>query len=297
MIASRTSAALRRDAKALLRRAGLGGVLTAYRRVRPHPDTRPSPGATSAPLLSPRDEIAHAHLRGEGVEIGALHMPVRVPPGVFVKYVDNTSRIDNVRRFPELDPSQILQPDYLGDGLHLGFLEDDSQDFVIANHVLEHAPVPLRVLDNWARVLKPEGCLLVSVPMAETCFDAGRVPHDIAHHIEDHRLSLASDTSEAAGRELAEHNLEHYVEWVSISEPAIIRERGDVLTPSTEEEFRARAEALQSQNIEIHYHAFDAQRFESLLKHFCSQLRPAFDIVELRDAGTEAIALLRRRAA
>jgi len=49
----------------------------------------------------------------------------------------------------------------------------DHFDYVSACHVLEHIPNPKLTLVEWARVLKPAGCLLIVVPNAEKSLRQG----------------------------------------------------------------------------------------------------------------------------
>lgn len=44
---------------------------------------------------------------------------------------------------------------------------DESADTIIARHIMEHAIDPVTVLDNWKRVLKPGGRLIVAAPNEE----------------------------------------------------------------------------------------------------------------------------------
>ena len=150
-----------------------------------------------------RRYLASRHLRGDGIEIGAMHFPLPPHRGMRVKYVDNTSLEDSIAKFPELRGQNLVRPDFIEDGFELASFSPASQDFVIANHVLEHAPNPLRTLSNWVRVLRPGGALLVSVPLAEACFDRGRTETTLGHLLQDFQ---------ATTEQLAARNLVHYVD-------------------------------------------------------------------------------------
>jgi SAM-dependent methyltransferase len=53
-------------------------------------------------------------------------------------------------------------------------VEDASYDFVLASHVLEHCANPLKVLQEWRRVLKPSGVLFMVLPDRRFTFDHRR---------------------------------------------------------------------------------------------------------------------------
>jgi hypothetical protein len=59
-----------------------------------------------------------------------------------VRYVDYVTREENLRKFPELDPRTLVTPDIVDDGFVLANVPAESQQFVAANHVLEHASNP-----------------------------------------------------------------------------------------------------------------------------------------------------------
>jgi ubiquinone/menaquinone biosynthesis C-methylase UbiE len=43
-------------------------------------------------------------------------------------------------------------------------LDDNSVDFVISSHVIEHFPDPIKALKEWYRVVKPGGYLYIIAP-------------------------------------------------------------------------------------------------------------------------------------
>src|SRR6266481_1911809 len=53
---------------------------------------------------------------------------------------------------------------FVAEACDLSMIPDGAYDFVLASHVLEHVANPLRALQEWKRVLVPEGTVLVIVP-------------------------------------------------------------------------------------------------------------------------------------
>src|SRR6185369_16416208 len=166
------------------------------------------------PSYSARKKAAFRYLRGQGVEIGALHCPLEVPPGVVVKYVDYATREENIKKYPELDESRIVVTDHVADGFELSCIQNVSQDFIIANHVLEHAPNPLQALLNWSSALKSNGFLFLTLPNGGKSFDYGQKITTAEHIVEDYELAKAGQM-----QAFAERNREHYKEFVGISIP------------------------------------------------------------------------------
>src|SRR6266566_4993136 len=83
-----------------------------------------------------RDDLSFRYLRGDGIEIGALFNPLRVPPEARVTYVDHAG-LDELREiYSEHD--WVQAPDVIDEGERLEKFAHESVDFVIANHMLEH---------------------------------------------------------------------------------------------------------------------------------------------------------------
>jgi SAM-dependent methyltransferase len=127
--------------------------LTARRRRRTH---RRSAGPGAHRPFRSRAEVADAYLAGDGIEIGALHQPLAVPERARVSYVDRLPVEELRRHYRELDGLPLVDVDIVTDGERLAPLGDDTQDFVIANHMLEHCENPLGALLHMFRVLRIE---------------------------------------------------------------------------------------------------------------------------------------------
>jgi predicted SAM-dependent methyltransferase len=191
-----------------------------------------------------REDLAVRYLRGEGIEVGALHHPLWIPPGAHVRYVDHMSRDELLRAAEGVygRSTEVVETDVVDDGACLAKFADESVDFVIANHVLEHIEDPIRALRNWARVVRSNGVLLITLPDARhTWFDAPRQRTTIEHVLRDN----------ADGPAISHE--EHFREWARVAEglPA--------------ERIEGRMAELAESAWEIHYHAWDLEGFLDLL--------------------------------
>ncbi len=147
-----------------------------------------------------RRELGLRYIRGRGIEIGAAASPLSVSRKVKVAYVDRYSQTEfteyvHSALFDGYDRKSVLAQavriDIADDGETLATIGDETQDFVIANHVLEHTQDPLGTLQNWFRVLKPGGVLFMAVPEKRLTFDAPRPVTPLSHLIDDHENGVA----------------------------------------------------------------------------------------------------------
>jgi SAM-dependent methyltransferase len=240
-------------------------------------------------LNETRRRLALRHLpaSGLGLEIGALHCPLPLPPGARARYLDR-HRVEALRRLRADAGAGIVDTDILADGFTLGCIADASQDFVIANHVLEHASDALGALDHWLRVLRPDGVLFVAVPIGARCADRGRTATPLEHFIDDHRIAAAGDW-----QTLRERNRAHVEEHLDVAAPALARERGEPWTPprggAREREI---ARLLGADASQIHHHVFTPESFAALL----GLLAPAARIERVARSSVEIVGIARKVA-
>ena len=239
-------------------------------------------------VFDKREKLARQWLHGTGLEIGALHRPLKVPETVTVRYVDCVTREQNIEKFPELPVMDIVPVTVIDDGFELSSIEDCSYDFVIANHVLEHSPNPIQVLKNWVRVLRPDGILFTTIPVAEKCFDKGRSLTTIEHLIDDHQLYMNN-----AEEEILERNKEHLREWINISERAIFENRNPNYRHPTSEEIERRIKNEDMSACEMHYHTFSRTSYIELLVYFATTIATFVTIEEVAENSSEIISILR----
>jgi SAM-dependent methyltransferase len=138
-------------------------------------------------------------LGGAGVELGPGHHPMPLLlPGASVDYVDRWEPEQNHALFPDVGAgSTFTKPDVIAnlDVDRLSAIGDESQDFVIASHLLEHLADPLSQLAEMHRVLKPGGVALIFLPDRRYTFDRKRAATPLDHLIHDNRerVTVVSD--------------------------------------------------------------------------------------------------------
>jgi len=117
--------------------------------------------------------LAHKFLDGlTGIEIGgAAHNPFGIAHCLNVDYTDDITTIFKKHEV-ELC-GEYLKVDLVASGDNLPF-KDDSLDFVVSSHVIEHFTNPLAALREWMRVVKPGGYIFTICPHKERTFDKDR---------------------------------------------------------------------------------------------------------------------------
>jgi len=223
-----------------------------------------------------RSVIAKMYLQGEGIEIGALNQPLSVPPCARVRYLDRLTVSGQRAHYPEFKDQPLPEIDILDDGQALASVADGSQDFVIANSVLEHLESPLTAVENAFRVLKPGGLYFFTVPDKQTCFDLNRPVTPFEHLLQDYR-----DGGAASRRG-------HYEEWVRIV-------KGITADDHAEKE----VEKLMAENYSIHYHCWTYAEAMELVHRMRSALELDFGLkLAYRggDAGFREIVFVLQKA-
>ncbi|KAI1699658.1 methyltransferase domain-containing protein [Ditylenchus destructor] len=137
-------------------------------------DKRKSTSATFHPLIFNESKLAHKLLDGlKGIEVGAsTHNPF----GLNTTNVDFTTRTTSFKDAEMKRAGSTVKIDALtyGDCLCLLPFPDESQDFVISSHVIEHFYDPIRTIKEWLRVVKPGGYVYIIAPHKVRTFDANR---------------------------------------------------------------------------------------------------------------------------
>lgn len=214
-----------------------------------------------------RSLIAQKYLAGSGLEIGAHASPTLVPLGVNVTYVDRVPA-SYWRDDPQYQGIKLVDPNIIDDGSVLAMIPDNSVDFVVSFHMLEHVPNPMGAVKNWIRVTKPGGILVISIPDKRFTEDSVRQLTSIGHFVrdfeqgpewsaEDHYRDVGGNVMALTGTELEQ--------YVTSAPPA------------------------------IHFHVWDLSSFFLFIHNTNSYFGEPFDILQVERNQHEVISVLRKK--
>jgi SAM-dependent methyltransferase len=215
-----------------------------------------------------RAELSARYIRGAGIEFGALDFPTWVPPGTKVTYADFEAE-ERVKYLFSVEGD--MPPPILSDLETMRGIEDDSQDFIIANHVFEHVEDPLKALRSVSRVLHSGGVAYMAIPDKRYTFDKDRAITPLAHLIRDHEEG--PDWSLAG----------HYDEWARCV---------DGLTGAAHAQ---KVAAMLEARTNIHFHVWDLPAMMELFTYV--ERDPSFGLMveNVSHIPIEVVWILRKR--
>lgn len=189
-------------------------------------------------------EFAAAGLVGFGLEVGAGASPFPVPLHCQVLYGD---RIPYDELLKEMYPGQhahdLVVPDLITDFDSFTCVADDSLDFIIGCHVIEHTRNPIGSIATAHRKLKRGGKLLLVIPDMHRTFDRTRQPTTLEH--------LCSDYEQPN----RQRDYAHYEEFYRLALPVA----PDAIDQTAMVQFE--------RGYAIHYHVWDYPSFATMIEH------------------------------
>lgn len=217
-----------------------------------------------------RQELSFSYLKGVGIEVGALHYPLPVSGEAKVRYLDRMSVADLRKHYRELDHLELVDVDVIDDGEVLGSFENNSLDFVIANHMLEHCENPIGTLRQHFKKIKEGGIGYYAVPDKNYTFDRERSLTTFDHLLFDDKLGALGSREQ------------HFREWVTY----ISKTQGD--------EAANLVKHLMEINYSIHFHVWDYNTFHEFIIKVSQYLGNVFKVEELVKNDEEIICILRK---
>jgi SAM-dependent methyltransferase len=137
---------------------------------------------------------------------------------------------------------------FICEASNLDRIGNESYDFVISSHVIEHIANPLKAILEWKRVLRVGGVILLVCPHMERTFDRKRPITPLAHLIEDYSKGVD------------DHDLTQLPEILKLHDLSLDPEAGSY------EQFLARSK----QNFDyrcLHHHVFITESWINILDY------------------------------
>jgi len=204
-----------------------------------------------------RNSISRQYLSGNGIEIGAMEFPLRVRKGVKVKYLDRISREKQLEIFPNYKLNDLVKVDIIDNGELLKTIPNESQDFVIANHFIEHCENPFLTIENILRVLKHAGHVFMAIPNKDYTFDKNRKITSIKHLLKDY----------IEGPEWS--NYDHFYDFVKHTSHGNNKSKKEIENIIYE---------LKQRNFSIHYHVWNHQSMIDMFSYLKNEMKFPFNI-------------------
>lgn len=217
-----------------------------------------------------RESLAINYIRGEGIEIGALHNPLKISKSVKIKYLDKSSSEQLRKENPTFE--NIVDVNIIDNGEFLEKLKSNSLDFIIANHFLEHCQNPIGTIERMLEILKKEGVIFLAIPDKRYTSDKVREITTVEHILKDYE-----DCGKSSRKD-------HYLEYLS----SLKNLKGDELIEV--------ANDYEKRGISIHFHVWTQKDMFDMFSVMKEKLNFSFDIVSFlkKEGGTEAIFVLRK---
>lgn len=138
---------------------------------------------------------------------------------------------------------------FICEGADVAVIPKGAYDFVLSCNNLEHIANPLKAVENWLKLLKPQGTLVLVLPRKESNFDHKRSVTSFEHLLKDYRDNTGED------------DLTHLEEIMKLHDLKLDPPAG------TPEQFRARS-MDNFNNRCLHHHVYDLPLLERICQHF-----------------------------
>ncbi len=159
---------------------------------------------------------------------------------------------------------------FIADASDLSIISNEQYDFILSSHSLEHIANPIKALNDWKRVLRSDGYLILILPHKDLTFDRKRPVTKLDHLISD----FDNNTPETDDT--------HFAEAIQLHDIALDAGVTDI------DFFKSRI----SDNVNnrcLHHHIFNTPLVASLSNYL------NFKIVDLQTfSGLNIVALLQK---
>ena len=138
---------------------------------------------------------------------------------------------------------------FICEGNNLEAIQSGSYDFVLSSHSLEHFANPLKAVQEWLRILKPGGIMLLVLPDKRFTFDNKRPVTKFEHIKQDFE------------NDMQETDLTHLEEILNLHDYSLSPEIKD-------REFYRQRSLKNFENRCLHHHVFDEALLREMFNYF-----------------------------
>lgn len=138
---------------------------------------------------------------------------------------------------------------YICEASNLMGIPNEKYDFIIASHCLEHCANTLKTVEEWLRVIKKGGAILLILPDKRYTFDHNRPTTTFNHLVDDYNNNIDETDLTHLNEILKFHDL-------NFDSPA-----------GTKEQFKDRS-MDNFNNRCLHHHIFDIKLLEKIYKYY-----------------------------
>ena len=138
---------------------------------------------------------------------------------------------------------------YISEATDLSLIPNSKYEFLISSNCLEHIANPFKAIEEWIRVLKKDGLILLVLPNKEYCFDHNRSVTKFSHLLLDYQKNTP------------ESDLSHLDEILELHDLKMDKPAGSF------EQFKERS-LNNFQNRALHQHVFDINLLIEIFNYF-----------------------------
>ncbi len=95
----------------------------------------------------------------------------------------------------------------INDAVNISLVKNEYYDFVFSSHSLEHIANPLKAVNEWLRVIKNCGYIIIIVPEKSCCFDHKRKYSDFSTLLTQYEKNVGEDDLSTLDEILMNHDL------------------------------------------------------------------------------------------
>ena len=95
----------------------------------------------------------------------------------------------------------------INDAVNISLVQNESYDFCFASHSLEHIANPLKAINEWLRIIKTNGHIIIIVPEKSMCFDHKRNYSSFSTLLSQYEKNVGEDDLSTLPDILKNHDL------------------------------------------------------------------------------------------